>query len=209
VAADAGKAPGCFLVASGLARLHFALGMATNTMKLAALFVFVGLMTHALCAADNEFPVYAPRTTVGGPRADKDFAIVDTPAYKGAIVPAEEAERHRYLAKHYKQFWTPTTNDIAKAEARLTAFIEASTDTHAAEIRKKLKRFRRQYVGYTADGERRVLCSFLPGVKRGQDPFAGLRRSFIKVYDGGPSFWEIHYRVEKDQCDGFRVDLGF
>ena len=178
-------------------------------MKLSATFVLFGLITHTLCSADNEFRVYTPHTTVGGPRADKDFPIVDTPAYKGAIVPAEEAERHPYLAKHYKQFWTPTTNDIAKAEAKLAAFIESSTDKHAAEIRKKLNRFRRQYVGYTRDGERRVLCSFLPGLKDGEDPFAGLRRSFIKVYDGGPSFWEIHYRVENDQCDGFRVDLGF
>jgi hypothetical protein len=176
--------------------------------SLATLFLAV-LMSYTTFAADDDFPVYTPRTTVGGPRADKDFPIVDTPAYKGAIVPAEEAARHRYLAKNYKDFWTPTTNEVAKAEAKLAAFIETSTDKQAAEIRKKLRRFRRQYVGYTADGEKRILCSFLPGVKEGQDPFAGLRRSFIKVYDGGPSFWQIHYRVEKDECDKFYVDGGF
>jgi hypothetical protein len=162
-----------------------------------------------MVAAADDFPVYTPRVQVRSPRADKDYPIVDTLAYKGAIMPAEEAARTSFLTNSYGGFWTPTTNDVAKAEASVTRFIEASTDEHAVEIAKKIKRFRRQYVGYTAGGEKRVLCSFLPGVRQGQNPFAGLRRSFIRVVDGGPSFWEIHYRVEKDDCDKFHVDLGY
>src|SRR5258708_40312714 len=50
----------------------------------------------------TDFPVYTPRTEIRGPYAESDFPIVDTPDYKGAIVPAEEAARHRYLANHYK-----------------------------------------------------------------------------------------------------------
>jgi len=160
-------------------------------------------------AGAEEFPVYTPRTEVRGPRADSDFPIVDTPDYKGAIVPAEEAARHRYLSKSYKDFWTPTPEQVARAETRISAFIGNSSGPQVSEIRRKLNRFRRQYVGYTTDGEKCMLCSFLPGVREGGDPFAGLRRSFIKVYDGGPSFWQIEYRVEKDECDNFHVDGGF
>lgn len=185
------------------------LGISAHSMKSLAPLILVALVTHAVVAADDDFPVYTPRTTIGGPRAEKDFPIVDTPSYKGAIVPAEEAARHRYLEKHYKDFWTPTSNQVAKAEAKITAFIDSSTDKRAIEIGKKLPRFRRQYVGYTADGEKRILCSFLPGVREGQDPFADLRRSFIRVFDGGPSFWQIHYRIEKDECDKFHVNGGF
>jgi len=156
----------------------------------------------------TDFPVYTPRTEIRGPYAESDFPIVDTPDYKGAIVPAGEAPRHRYLSKHYKDFWTATPEQVAKAEGRISAFIKSSSSSQAPEIRRKLNRFRRQYVGYTTDGEKRILCSFLPGVREGRDPFVGLRRSFIKVYDGGPSFWQIEYRVEKDECDHFNVDGG-
>jgi len=160
-------------------------------------------------AGDDQFPIASPSTAVGGPRAGKEFPIVDTPAYKGAIVPAEEAAQTPCLLKYYQNFWTPTTNDIAKAESKLKAYLDSSTDDDAVRERRKLASFRRQYVGYTAKGEKRILCSFLPGVKPGQDPFVGLRRSFIKVFDGGPSFWRIDYRVEKDECDNFDVDHGY
>jgi hypothetical protein len=156
----------------------------------------------------TDFPVYTPRTEIRGPYAESDFPIVETPDYKGAIVPAEEAARHRYLSKHYKDFWTATPEQVAKAEARISVFIKSSSSPQATEIRRKLNRFRRQYVGYITDGEKHMLCSFLPGVREGSDPFVGLRRSFIKVYDGGPSFWQIEYRVEKDECDNFHVDGG-
>jgi hypothetical protein len=160
-------------------------------------------LTGMVVGASDDFPVYTPRTEIRGPRADKDFPIVDTANYKGAIVPAELAARHRSLAKRYKDFWTPEPEHIAKAEAKISAFIAASKSEQAAEIGRKLKRFRRQYVGYVADGEKCILCSFLPGVKDGEDPFSGLRRSFIKVYDGGPSFWSIHYQVEKETGNKF------
>ena len=166
-------------------------------------------LTGMVVAGSDDFPVYAPRTEIRGPRADKDFPIVDTANYKGAIVPAELAARHRFLAKNYREFWTPEPEQIAKAEVKISAFIAASKSEQAAEIGRKLKRFRRQYVGYLAGGEKCILCSFLPGVNDGEDPFSGLKRSFIKVYDGGPSFWSIHYQVEKDQCSRFSVDGGF
>jgi hypothetical protein len=177
-------------------------------MKLIALAILAVCVAQTSEGASNDFPVYTPRTTIGGPKADKDYPIVDTPDYKGAIVPAEEALRHRSLS-NYKDFWTPTPEDVARAESKIAAFINDSKSSYAGEIRRKLKRFRRQYVGYTADGERRIFCSFLPGVREEQDPFVGIRRSFIKVYDGGPSFWEIHYRIDKDECDKFHVDGGF
>jgi hypothetical protein len=156
-----------------------------------------------------DFPVHAPRTEIRGPYAESDFPIVDTPAYKGAIVPAEEAARHRYLSKHYKDFWTAKPEQVAKAEARISVFLKSSSSPQAPAIRRKLNRFRRQYVGCTTDGGNCILCSFLPGVREGKDPFIGLRRSFIKVYDGGPSFWQIEYRLEKDECDNFNVEGGF
>ncbi len=139
----------------------------------------------------------------------EDFPIVDTPDYKGAIVPAGDAARDSRLAKSYGGFWTPTPEQVAKAEARIATFLEASTEKYAPRERKKLKWFRRQYLGYTKDGEKRILCNFLPGVKEGQDPFEGLRRSLVLLYDRGPDYWKIDYRLEKDECEGFHVDLGY
>jgi len=63
-------------------------GIRERAMKLLATLFLAVLMTHTAFAADDEFPVYTPHATVRGPRADKDFPIVDTPAYKGVTVPA-------------------------------------------------------------------------------------------------------------------------
>jgi hypothetical protein len=181
-----------FFCTSGPERLRSALGISAHGMNSFAALVLVARVTNAA-------------TALG---ADKDFTIVDTPAYEGAIVPAEEAARDRYLAKHYKAFWAPTTNEIAKAEASLTAFINGSTNEYAADIRKKLKSFVRQYVGYTAHGEKRILCNFLPTWGR-WDIGGDWVHFFLKGFDVGPDFWQIHYRVEKDECDHFRVESGF
>jgi len=128
-------------------------------MKLIALIILAVSLAQTSKAAIDEFPVYTPRARMGGPRANKDFPIVDAPDYKGAIVPAKEASRHRYLAKNFKDFWTPSPEQVAKAEAKISVFIDASTSKQAAEIRKKLKRFRRQYVGHIAEGEKLILWS--------------------------------------------------
>jgi hypothetical protein len=207
VSANAGQAPPVNADALGPAWLHSAFG--NDIMRTVACLIAFVAIACALEAAEEEFPVYTPRTSVAGPRADQDFPIVDTDAYKGAIVPAEEAARHRHLAKRYEGFWTPTPADIEKAEARLKTYLEAQKDKWSADALTKLPRYRRQYVGHTTSGEKRVLCSFLPGVKKGEDPFAGIRRSFIKVYDGGPSFWQIDYRLDADECVDLRVDGGY
>lgn len=63
-----------------------------------------------------------------GKQIRDDFPIVDTPGYKGAIVPAEEASKNAHLAERFDGFWTPTTNQIAKAEAKIGLFLEKSAD---------------------------------------------------------------------------------
>src|ERR1043166_9593522 len=98
--------------------------ISADAMKSIVTLLLAALITHTVIAADDDFPVYTPHTTSVGPRANKDYPIVDTPNYKGAIVPAHEASRHRYLTNHFHGFWTPTPEQIAKAETRVTAFVD-------------------------------------------------------------------------------------
>lgn len=151
------------------------------------------------------------QTTIYAPDAEHPFPLIVTPNFKGAIVLKEDAAGDLYLNR-YRGFWTPTTNEVFHVEARLKEYLAGSTNKYAPQIRSKLSWFYRQYVGYTARGEKFILCNFLPGEKGerlGHDHFDSLRKAFIKVYDGGPDYWVIHYNVSKDQCEGLRVDLGY
>jgi hypothetical protein len=143
---------------------------------------------------------------ITGPRADKDFSIVDTDAYKGVIVPEEEAARTPYLEKRYGGFWTPEPIQIEQAEMRIKSFLEGLKTEWSTNALLQLPRFHRQYVGHTSGGIKRILCSFLPGDLYGDDAYVHLRRSFIKVLLGGPSVWQIHYVIEADECVDLRVD---
>lgn len=146
---------------------------------------------------------------VGLPGTAAEFPMVDTPDYKGAIVPADAAANDKRLSGLYAGFWTPSLKEIAKAEVRIAAFLETSKEKYAPRQREKLKWFRRQYFGYTRGVEKCIFCNFLPGVKEAQDPFEGLRDSFVIVHDRGPDYWSIHYNSEQDACSKFHVDLGY
>jgi hypothetical protein len=156
-------------------------------MKAVTLILAVGLLAYAGVAAEN-------------------CPIVDTPNYKGVIIPAESAARDEVLSVHkYSGFWTPTLQDIAKVEESISSFMRDSKEKYASREYEK-KWFRRQYVGYTKGAEKFVLCNFLPGVKEGQDPFQDLREHVLISFDAGPDYWEIHYGVEKDRCERLRIN---
>jgi hypothetical protein len=136
-----------------------------------------------------------------------DFPIVDTPDYKGVIIPAADAAER--FARNYAGFWTPTAEEVAKAETRISAYLDASKEKYASRERSKLKWFRRQYFGYTKEGEKRIFCNFLPGVKDHGDSFEELRQGFLSVHDGGPDYWRIHYNFATNDCSQFHVDEGY
>jgi hypothetical protein len=140
--------------------------------------------------------------------AGDKFLIVDTPDYRGVIFPPESAAQDKFLGKRYEGFWTPTLEQITKAETRIAMFLYDSTDKQASRERKKLKWFRRQYVGYTSHGEQRILCNFLPG-REGEETLTELEKAFLYSRDKGPDYWEIHYRLKNDDCILFHVDLGY
>jgi hypothetical protein len=156
--------------------------------------------------AGEESPARTARTMITGPRADEDFPIVDTDSYKGVIVPAEAAARTPYLEKRYEGFWTPEPVQIEKAEMRIKSFLEGVKTDWSANTLLQLPHFRRQYVGHTSGGVRLILCSFFPGVLHGDDALVHLRRSFLKVLLGGPSFWQIHYAIDANECTDLKID---
>jgi hypothetical protein len=156
----------------------------------------------------------AVRVAPAGVHVANDFEIDDTPNYKGLIFTANRAADDLVVSEHYKNFWPPTREQIAQAEARISEFLDSSTNNYAAQIRKNLKTFRRQYVGYNGDvgsfsqGEKRILCNFVPPARIGEGPFEHLQQ-FERVYDKGPAFWSIHHRVDNDRCYKLRVNTGF
>jgi len=77
-------------------------------------------------------------------------------------------------------------------------------------IKKNLKKSRRQYIGLTVDGEKRIFCNFFPGIQKGKkDHFSDWRKHLTGGFDidgGGASFWTIEYCIKEDKCINLKIN---
>jgi len=174
-----------------------------------------GVKTGPQTAA-NELSIYVPHTVAGGPLAAEPFSLVQGGDYVGAIIPEGYPPNHHYLARYYRGFWTPVKEQVAEAEAYLALFLETALHDrnlhpeyplHIPRIKANLPKFRRQYVGVTVNNARVIFCNFFPGAQGDSD--GRWRYSFVKVFDGGPSFWTVLFDPATKKFSRLRIDLGF
>ena len=107
-------------------------------------------------------------------------------------------------------FWEPSVDDVSRAEKGTRQSLGALLDdpelgayqrTKVEFILENLDQYRRQYVGIVVDGEKRIWCNaFLA-----EGHFPDWQSRPVYVLDGGRYFWQIEYRLLKDDCVNFYI----
>jgi hypothetical protein len=127
-----------------------------------------------------------------------DYPTVRGIDVQGVVIPASDAQKQAILFGGPTEFWTPTSADVKELEARLPSFLHAEAlgagdaREDIIEVRRRLRTYRRQYVGLVLDGKRQILLNAFP-----KDEDFAWKREFIEVSDGGASFWRVLYDVRQ------------
>ena len=94
--------------------------------------------------------------------------------------------------------WTPTTDDVLRAEAGLAKYLAGAAPSLAV----KYSGYLRQYTGFVADGRKKILMNFLCW-----DPETpGWRCSRVEVLDGGDCYFRIVFDMTTGQYEAFQVN---
>jgi len=123
--------------------------------------------------------------------------LLKTDEYEIAIFP----ENSKEIFSGGKRF-TPSKEEISAAEKALKSQLkELNSDklnqSDTPVIDKNLKKYRRQYFGYTNDKGEKILfinCFW----RKEKDESSLWLKEQIRVMDGGSNYWNIKFNVEKN-----------
>ena len=134
-------------------------------------------------------------------RSQEQSQLVDT----GVILSAKLVERSVDLNRMIgvtPPFWMPSSEDIARLEGQLKPYLEGVGTPKAKVIAAKLGRYKRQYLGYTDAGKKRIFVNSFCHWK--EDWF--WRDSVIIVKDGGTCFFRVHYDLSSSQFEQLEIN---
>jgi hypothetical protein len=135
----------------------------------------------------------------GTAKSQEQSQLVDT----GVILSAKLVERSvNRLIGVTPPFWTPSSEDIARLEGQLKSYLEGVGTPKAKVIAAKLGRYKRQYLGYTDGGKKRIFVNSFCHWK--EDWFR--RDSAIIVKDGGTCFFRVHYDLSSSRFDQLEIN---
>lgn len=149
--------------------------------------------------------------------ADDAQPILPDRPFPAVIFPAEVARTQRPVSSWFSQFWTPTVEDVTKAEKRIAEFLAtAPDDPSISAYQRKLRiplrdqptSYFRQYLGIVRDGRRVVLC-VSNRIGRSGAPPPKWRQQLEFWFDAAGWTWHIDYDVTADACNRFHVDEGY
>ena len=97
---------------------------------------------------------------------DSNFEEVITDTIDGVIVPQDRARDFPITVPNPQEFFTPSKNDILKAEGKLFDFVEKASSekewyTDKPDLSKKLSNYKRQYAGIIENGKRKIWFNLL------------------------------------------------
>lgn len=150
-----------------------------------------------------------------------DVYPVKTKGVEGVIVEARTAEKWAITDVKAQSYWTPTPQEIEKAESGLRAALEQGTKNPAAimpgpftnefyrarsvegigRVLGRSGEYRRQYIGVVVAGKRYLLLNSFPA----RETSLHERERYVHVMDGGDGFWRILYSVEDGKFSLFSV----
>ena len=140
-----------------------------------------------------------------------DFPLVHGIAAEAVIVPAAAAKEMPGFDS-FSGHWTPSATDIQQLEERLAAFLRSEAirpggqRPHVAEVSRRIREYRRQYVGVIAEGKRLVLLNAFPKRDAESEFYPNWRREFVAVSDGGASYWKVFYDPQRKRFESLAIN---
>lgn len=116
-----------------------------------------------------------------------EYIPVSIEGAEGVIVPANMASEFELA----EQYWTPSEEDVLKLENSLPAYLE---QVGATEVAGRLPEYKRQYVGFTFDGDQLIYGNFFCNPLN-----YDWQKEAVFVLDGGSCYFQIQYDPKNDQ----------
>ena len=123
-------------------------------------------------------------------------SVIETEKVKGIICQSNKEWEFMFKGK---QFWTPTKEQVLKAEEELERFLKEKPPARSPELARKLGRYKRQYVGILVDGQKRIFANFYCT----EEPL-GCRP--VVYEDGGDCFFEVEYDVKDGKITRLEIN---
>jgi hypothetical protein len=149
--------------------------------------------------------------TKSTPGIGSENTLTETPEYTGVIISEDGASEFGYrFDEASTEFWEPSTDDVARAEACIRQYLNSlqlnpELDPYQQEnlafILNNLETYRRQYVGISVEGEKRIWVNAFFSA----DSFPNWERVPVDVDGGGNHFWQVEYDLSTDDCTHFYV----
>ena len=96
------------------------------------------------------------------------------------------------------EFWTPTADDVQRAEPRITEYLQAN----APALVPKFSSYVRQYTGFRLGGRTLIFVQFFCVAPTNVD----WRCAPVVVDDGGECYFRLVYDVGGDSCGNLYVN---
>jgi hypothetical protein len=125
----------------------------------------------------------------------------------GVIFSAEKTERvsrDYKMAELHPPYWTPDKKDIDRLENMIAVHLRSIEMPAAQRLSTRLPGYKRQYFGYSIDGQKWIFVNgFCADVWRQDDSWVD---TFVGYLDGGDCFFRIHYDVTKTRFERFEIN---
>jgi len=104
----------------------------------------------------------------------------------------------KFISKN-KEFWTPTKEQVLQAEEGIEQNLKDNPPRESPNLWRKFSKYKRQYLGITVDGHKRIYCNFYcSGEPLSEHP--------VFYDDGGDCFFHVQYDVEEQKCYALSIN---
>ena len=121
---------------------------------------------------------------------------IETDKVKGIICADAQQWEFRFKGK---KFWIPTKEQVLSAEAEIERFLKDKPPVQSPNLWQKLPRYKRQYVGYIINGQKKIFCNFYCTEE-------ALSCDPVVYSDGGDCFFRIKYDVKGQKVEEISIN---
>jgi hypothetical protein len=130
---------------------------------------------------------------------------------KGAIISEEQVSQLKHFSEKREKYWTPTEEDIMKAEKKSRAYLEQCcvTNKYAAmnihKILAQWESYRRQYIGLIEkNGDKTIWINYFH--TSFLETFPDWDEHLVFVIDGGNAFFNIKVNLNTGTCYDLKIN---
>lgn len=144
-----------------------------------------------------------------------NFELIKTDTIEGVIINEERGEDFYWITSYTAEsFWTPTKEEVLKAEEKLADYLKEAVPNYLQEIPKfhvfykdstlwqDLPEYNRQYVGIVLNGDRKIWLNFFRKRDRGYD----WKSTPLSVFGGGTDYFNLIYDINSDTFSHFVIN---